>query len=401
MDSAILEIENFLERNMKKSVLVALIIQTALTYFPHSSSFAGEFAKNIFFHGRFYKKRVRTAVKHHGSNKYFSYPMFITIVVLIFSSLPCFTDSASSETEFFEWANSIPIFHNELALMEEEAFVTRNQVVWVQDFGRLRAMTGRFLSSVTKMVAVCEKDRAKYGKIYPRYFEVLSKYQSALKEMASNFHQISCQLGKKSEELNYSFEGYTDDLKSYSNLRADYRELRRLINTLPVFICPWIWNTSLFHWIDHFQHVESEWVSLESEWIATERRTSFMWDNVMAVGMQDFRKLRDMAADLAILVERMRLIDENDMRISDKRRTNYFVVSSQYLFSLEQVIFELFRMISELEKKSKDVTYYSWEQHIEDMTSYNKVKDNKLRAGELMHIIYQQNYLDRKLKLKK
>jgi hypothetical protein len=219
--------------------------------------------------------------------------------------------------------------------------------------------------------------------------------------MASNFHQISCQLGKKSEELDYSFEGYTDDLKSYSKLRADYRELRRLINTLPIFICPWIWNTSLFHWIDHFQYVESEWISLESEWVATERRTSFIWDNVMASGLQDFRKLRDVAADLTNLVERMRLIDENDMRRSDKLHTNYFVVSSQYLFSLEQVIFELCRMISELEKKSRGVTYYSWEQHIEDMISYNNVKDSKLRAGELMHIIYQQNCLERKLKLRK
>lgn len=359
------------------------------------------YAKTILFRGRFYKKRGRTSVKHHDSKKYFHHAMIVSIVVLIFSSLPSFADSANPETQFFEWANSIPTFHNQVALMEEEAFVTRNQAIWVQDFGRLRAITGHFLSSVSEMVAVCEKDRATYGKIYPRYFEVLSEYQSALKEMATYFHQISWQLGKKSKELNYSFEGYIHDLKLYSNLRADYQELRRLINTFHIFICPWIWDTSSFDWIDHFNYVEREWVSLESEWIATEKRTSFMWDNVMAAGLQDFRKLRDLAADLTILLERMRLIDENDRRRSDKLHTNYFVLSSQYLFSLEQVTFELCRMISELEKKSGDITSYSWEQHIEDMTSYNKAKDSKLRAGELMHIIYQQNCLERKLKLKK
>ncbi len=326
--------------------------------------------------------------------------MFVSIVVLIFSSLPCFADSASLETEFFVWANSIPKFHNELLFIEEEAFVTQNQVIWFQDFGRLRAMTGYFLSSVSKMVDICEKDRARYGNTYPRYFEVLAKYQSALKEMASDFHQISYQLGKKSKELDYSFEGYTHDLRLYSYLRADYWELRRLMNTLPVFICPWIWDTSLFNWIEHFQHVENEWVSLESEWIATERNTSYLWDNVTGAGLQDFKKLRDVTADLTILVRRMRLIDEYDMRRCDKLHANYFVVSSQYLFSLEQVTSELYRMVSALEKKSGDVTYYSWDQHIEDMTSYNALKNSQRQAGELMQTIYRQYCSERRLKLK-
>lgn len=324
--------------------------------------------------------------------------MFIVIVVTIFSSATCFADNAVPEMGLFEWADYIPKLFRQQVFIEEEAFVAVDKLIWLQDFGKLRAMSGHFVVSVRQMRARYESDRKRYGKIYPRYFEVLSKYQSALEDRASNFHRISSELGKNSKELDYSFEDYAHDLNLYSNFRDDYREIRWLIKNLPIFICPWIWDTSLFSWIGHFQNVENQWASLESEWIATEERASFKWHNIMSTGIQNFSRLQNVTACLTILVKRMRIIDENAMAKYHNLPTNYFVVSSQYLLSLDHVISEMYRIMSELDRKSRDVTYYPLERHIEDMIYYNELKDRHRQTGKLMEISYRQYMSECRLK---
>lgn len=161
------------------------------------------------------------------------------------------------------------------------------------------------------------------------------------------------------------------------------------IKTLPTLIIPIL---ILFNSYSYSQEIWFEWLNhinnIQEEWILIEKETFSIWNNISR--FQNFNALANRTKSLVVSVKKMRQAHGKDMVKYGKKYPDFFMLSSQYITSLECSITNLKVILGRLNDKTKDVNSYSWENYSIDIENYNKSVESYHRFGNKMNAEFKK-----------
>lgn len=122
--------------------------------------------------------------------------------------------------------------------------------------------------------------------------------------------------------------------------------------------------------------------------VLIEKETFSIWNNISR--FQNFNALATRTKSLVVSVKKMRQAHDKDKEKYGKKYPDFFMLSSQYINSLESSITNLKVILGRLNDKTKDVNSYLWGNYSSDIENYNKSVESYHRFGNKMNAEFKK-----------
>jgi len=136
-----------------------------------------------------------------------------------------------------------------------------------------------------------------------------------------------------------------------------------------------------FEWLNHINNIQEEWILIEKE-------TFSIWNNISR--FQNFNAFANRTKSLIVSVKKMRQVHDMDKAKYGNKYPDFFMLSSQYINSLDGIVTNLKLILGRLNDKTKDINTYSWEDYSIDIKNYNKSVESYHRFGDMMNAEFKK-----------